>query len=711
MRYEERKIVFPDASEITSGYQASKAVLSFPDLPSATVAAASLPNEQVVEVVDEQKSYSVEDGALVFVANLDQLRIDLADPTKGASIIWFRPEGLGAEPADVGTVLNQLRVNVVRFGADKTGVLDSGPAFRKAAAFLEARGGGELYVPFGLYRGATTDPDIEWPKDERHVFYIGSNTRVVAEKGARFWLDGEEISKLPLAGHRFNCIGIKKGAYNSSVNSVRFTTNGWVLPTSVFSTCYGVTVGGDDCTVEDCYFDNMPGYNMVAVGYNNKDWPAYNYSPVGVKILRNTFHNGSKNVPGNTLTTDCSFVYVNGHGATVEGNRFFNDFAPITNCGGVELHGSNLTAFNNEFRNCWPGIYTGYGTRAGEVSIGNKIHYNRFYDCVSGIQIIDAHIDLTIDHNTFVNVIKMGVAKGIPYAISSYLHSFTGVSAGALRGTRITSNTILEEVPINASVMSVAGMQASLISGNIVDGAKGLGVRGASDVDTDGVLVTDNIVRNPFANPEFFTGAFSASGSDEYDSVIKNVIFTKNLVIATTGTTNTYPLLASGTETTLSNVVYQDNTVVNTPNSVVGVKAAQVDFRTDDALSFSSAWTQASGTQPAIGNGSISFRYVRSGKRVDVWFKFTAGSTTTFGNGAVPWEFSLPFAASSSVSEQNATIEIYNGSAVMNFASLSVLQSSSRFRMNYQNQQVRLDWPFVSASGMIIRGQFSYFTN
>lgn len=49
---------------------------------------------------------------------------------------------------------------------------------------------------------------------------------------------------------------------------------------------------------------------------------------------------------------------------------------------------------------------------------------------------------------------------------------------------------------------------------------------------------------------------------------------------------------------------------------------------------------QASGTPPSIGNGTISGRLVRNGKRVLVSWQLTANTTTTFGTGA--WSFSLP---------------------------------------------------------------------
>lgn len=54
---------------------------------------------------------------------------------------------------------------------------------------------------------------------------------------------------------------------------------------------------------------------------------------------------------------------------------------------------------------------------------------------------------------------------------------------------------------------------------------------------------------------------------------------------------------------------------------------------------YTPTWT-SSGTQPAIGNGTLSGRYFRIQKLVLVQILFIAGSTTTYGTGT--YRFSLP---------------------------------------------------------------------
>lgn len=60
---------------------------------------------------------------------------------------------------------------------------------------------------------------------------------------------------------------------------------------------------------------------------------------------------------------------------------------------------------------------------------------------------------------------------------------------------------------------------------------------------------------------------------------------------------------------------------------------------------FTSSWT-ASGTAPALGNGTITAAYSRAGNLIDVLWDITLGSTSTVGTGT--WYFSLPRADVSS---------------------------------------------------------------
>lgn len=57
---------------------------------------------------------------------------------------------------------------------------------------------------------------------------------------------------------------------------------------------------------------------------------------------------------------------------------------------------------------------------------------------------------------------------------------------------------------------------------------------------------------------------------------------------------------------------------------------------------YSTSWTGAS-VNPVLNNGTLSMRYAKVGRLVDVRLSLSIGSTTTLGTGT--WSFSLPFAS------------------------------------------------------------------
>lgn len=57
------------------------------------------------------------------------------------------------------------------------------------------------------------------------------------------------------------------------------------------------------------------------------------------------------------------------------------------------------------------------------------------------------------------------------------------------------------------------------------------------------------------------------------------------------------------------------------------------------AATYTPTWS-ATGSNPALGNGTLQARYARLGDVVVVWLLLTMGSTTTYGTGT--WEFTLP---------------------------------------------------------------------
>jgi len=73
---------------------------------------------------------------------------------------------------------------------------------------------------------------------------------------------------------------------------------------------------------------------------------------------------------------------------------------------------------------------------------------------------------------------------------------------------------------------------------------------------------------------------------------------------------------------------------------------------------YTPAWT-SSGTAPALGNGTATGHYMRSGKAITVAAEIVSGTTTTFGTGN--YRISLPVTASASP-EQWLDARFYNNS-------------------------------------------------
>ncbi|MCX5114588.1 hypothetical protein OOK13_40220 [Streptomyces sp. NBC_00378] len=70
-------------------------------------------------------------------------------------------------------------------------------------------------------------------------------------------------------------------------------------------------------------------------------------------------------------------------------------------------------------------------------------------------------------------------------------------------------------------------------------------------------------------------------------------------------------------------------------------------------------WTAAT-TNPALGNGSMTGRYMKWGRTCMVNLELTMGSTTTYGAGV--WSFSLPFTAASAVGSRVGMAQALGGS-------------------------------------------------
>lgn len=97
-------------------------------------------------------------------------------------------------------------------------------------------------------------------------------------------------------------------------------------------------------------------------------------------------------------------------------------------------------------------------------------------------------------------------------------------------------------------------------------------------------------------------------------------------------------------------IPYPDSGSNYHPHTDMAALAAAVDTLIAAApgawASYVPVWS-SSGTAPALGNGTLTGRWVQIGKTVHAAVKLVAGSTTTFGTGG--YSFTLPVAAATNV--------------------------------------------------------------
>lgn len=132
----------------------------------------------------------------------------------------------------------------------------------------------------------------------------------------------------------------------------------------------------------------------------------------------------------------------------------------------------------------------------------------------------------------------------------------------------------------------------------------------------------------------------------------------------------------------------------------------------DQVKTFSSTWTQASGTQPAIGNGSITGRFSRQGYLVHFQLKLTVGSTTTFGNSTTSWQFQLPVGGTqNSTQDLIATAQCWDVSATTEFlANGQIAAGSNLLTLSRNGAGIRDGFPFSWAVGDTITFSGTYLS-
>lgn len=120
-------------------------------------------------------------------------------------------------------------------------------------------------------------------------------------------------------------------------------------------------------------------------------------------------------------------------------------------------------------------------------------------------------------------------------------------------------------------------------------------------------------------------------------------------------------------------------------------------------LSYTPTWT-SDGTQPSLGNGTLSGRYTRIGNLVIAKVSLTTGSTTTYGTGV--YSFSYPFTEDSAAGSVNGYGICFDtsGSAIYNVGWRNNVPTTMAAPIAFVGPTV----PFTWATGDQFQGSISY---
>jgi|OM-RGC.v1.001497788 hypothetical protein len=267
----------------------------------------------------------------------------------------------------------------------------------------------------------------------------------------------------------------------------------------------------------------------------------------------------------------------------------------------------------------------------------------------------------------------------------------------------------------------------------------------AASADTTAIKVGENYPTNV---PRFFqniwlsngkfdltnTVAFTLDGffvrgfitGPTYDKCVVNKI--ANGRVSTPGT----PLVLSMGDSSITNVPISGTTQLTScqglmlancqfdtltiDNSSISPAAGGVAacFITDRQRVYTPTWSQSAGTGPVLNNGTIESLVTYNGFKVEYYFRMVMGSTTTYGDSAGAWTFSLPRISSATGTPSGysqrfgaAYMKLNSGNFIY-LGEVAIGAGELVLSIGYQNQSVRGTWPYTWASGDVLEFSISY---
>lgn len=109
---------------------------------------------------------------------------------------------------------------------------------------------------------------------------------------------------------------------------------------------------------------------------------------------------------------------------------------------------------------------------------------------------------------------------------------------------------------------------------------------------------------------------------------------------------------------------------------------------------YTPTWTADGGTQPVLNNGTLTGRYIRTGRTVRVSIRLTIGSTTNTGIGNYTWTIPIP-----AVKSATGTVRMFDAGLGFRIGIAAISDGASTLNVLYDNggTPVRHNGPFIWA--------------
>lgn len=442
----------------------------------AAIAASLLPDGADAEVSQDETRdgartrYKVQAGALVFVVNLDQTKLDLA-AYSGAGMVGYLPEGVGAVATTVQSKLREF-VSVKDFGAVGDGVANDAPAINVAVVAACALGK-VLHVPAGTYRLIPATVKTDEAGTNICAIEMLSNLHIRADKGAVFKIaDNKSSNSAPinismffsnqvLSNITLDGLTIDMNGQNNPINHTNRTNAGVLFS----GTPGGVAASGTDITIQNCKIRNVAGVTCIGMAQTNtagatlgKRW----------KILNNVFENVGLD------SGDHSSIFGWATDVEVRGNVFtnpapFNSGAATGGLVACEVHGSNTVFTGNRIHNYYQGLWIGTNLTEDFVSnvnvFGNTakvgVCFTDFYSANLpwGGELNERPIQMV---NIYGNAIEID-ASVVPDQVKVFFRiaarrqpKLVNIYGNVCRSYEVTKNTVLASVVVAPNQLAAA---------------------------------------------------------------------------------------------------------------------------------------------------------------------------------------------------------------------------------------------------------------